>query len=74
VRREIGPIYTIDKFQFALGLPKTTTGKIIRRILRKIAEDDLTALGDTSTLAEPSVLEHLIDNRLNWNDGDDSTR
>lgn len=74
VRREIGPIFTIDKVQFAPGLPKTISGKFIRRILRKIAEDDLTALGDTSTLAEPSVLEHLIDNRLIRNDGDDSTR
>lgn len=73
VRTEIGPIFTIDKVQFASGLPKTISGKIIRRILRKIAANDLTALGDTSTLAEPSVLKHLIDNRLNRNDGDDST-
>ncbi|WP_064682914.1 MULTISPECIES: acetate--CoA ligase [Rhizobium] len=74
VRREIGATATPDKIQFALGLPKTTSGKIIRRFLRKIAKDELTALGDTSTLTEPSVLEHLIDNRLNLNDGDDSTR
>jgi acetyl-CoA synthetase len=74
VRREKGPTFTIDKVQFALGLPKTSSGKIIRRILGKIAEDDFTALGDTSTLADPSVLEHLIDNRLNRNDGDDRTR
>jgi acetyl-CoA synthetase len=53
VRNEIGPIASPDKIQFAPGLPKTRSGKIMRRILRKIAEDDFSALGDTSTLAEP---------------------
>ncbi|MBX4899102.1 acetate--CoA ligase [Rhizobium lentis] len=65
VRKEIGPIFTIDKVQFALGLPKTTSGKIIRRILRKIAEDKCTEFGDSSTLSNPTVVDHLIDNRLN---------
>ncbi|MDC3280602.1 acetate--CoA ligase, partial [Candidatus Pseudothioglobus singularis] len=57
VRKEIGPIATVDKIQFAQGLPKTRSGKIMRRILRKIAEDDYKELGDTSTLAEPGVVE-----------------
>ncbi|RWE35773.1 MAG: acetyl-coenzyme A synthetase, partial [Mesorhizobium sp.] len=65
VRKEIGPIATPDKIQFAPGLPKTRSGKIMRRILRKIAEDEFAALGDTSTLAEPAVIDHLIDNRQN---------
>ncbi|NKK67950.1 acetate--CoA ligase [Rhizobium leguminosarum bv. viciae] len=65
VRKEIGPIFTIDKVQFAQGLPKTTSGKIIRRILGKIAEDKCTEFGDTSTLSNPAVVDHLIDNRLN---------
>jgi len=64
VRSEIGPIATIDKIQFAPGLPKTRSGKIMRRILRKIAEDDYANLGDTSTLAEPEVVEDLINNRV----------
>jgi acetyl-CoA synthetase len=65
VRKEIGPIATPDKIQFAPGLPKTRSGKIMRRILRKIAEDEYAALGDTSTLADPAVVDHLIDNRQN---------
>ncbi|MBB3981504.1 acetyl-CoA synthetase [Sphingobium fontiphilum] len=65
VRREIGPIATPDVIQFAPGLPKTRSGKIMRRILRKIAEGDVSSLGDTSTLADPSVVDHLIaDSRL----------
>ncbi|MBL1419222.1 MAG: acetate--CoA ligase [Alphaproteobacteria bacterium] len=62
VRKEIGPIATIDKLQFAPGLPKTRSGKIMRRILRKIAEDEYGNLGDISTLAEPEVVEELIKN------------
>ena len=65
VRKEIGPIATPDLLQFAPGLPKTRSGKIMRRILRKIAEDDFSNLGDTSTLAEPAVVEDLIENRQN---------
>ncbi|SNY90541.1 acetyl-coenzyme A synthetase [Cohaesibacter sp. ES.047] len=65
VRHEIGPIASPDLIQFAPGLPKTRSGKIMRRILRKIAEDDFSALGDTSTLADPTVVEDLIDNRQN---------
>jgi acetyl-CoA synthetase len=65
VRREIGPIAAPDLIQFAPGLPKTRSGKIMRRILRKIAEDDFGALGDTSTLADPSVVESLVENRQN---------
>jgi len=64
VRSEIGPIATVDKIQFSPGLPKTRSGKIMRRILRKIAENDYSNLGDTSTLAEPEVVEDLIKNRL----------
>ena len=64
VRKEIGPIATVDKIQFAQGLPKTRSGKIMRRILRKIAEDDYEELGDTSTLAEPGVVDDLISNRV----------
>ena len=64
VRSEIGPIATVDKIQFAPGLPKTRSGKIMRRILRKIAEDDYANLGDTSTLAEPEVVQDLIANRI----------
>ncbi len=63
VRREIGPFAAPDVIQFAPGLPKTRSGKIMRRILRKIAEDDLANLGDTSTLAEPAVVEDLVKNR-----------
>ncbi|MDF1633083.1 acetate--CoA ligase [Mycoplana sp. MJR14] len=65
VRKEIGPIATPDKIQFASGLPKTRSGKIMRRILRKIAEDDFGSLGDTSTLADPAVVDDLIANRQN---------
>jgi acetyl-CoA synthetase len=65
VRNEIGPIASPDKIQFAPGLPKTRSGKIMRRILRKIAEDDFGALGDTSTLADPGVVDDLIENREN---------
>ncbi|AXE62425.1 acetate--CoA ligase [Candidatus Thioglobus sp. NP1] len=64
VRKEIGPIATVDKIQFAPGLPKTRSGKIMRRILRKIAEDDYANLGDTSTLSEPGVVDELISNRV----------
>ena len=65
VRKEIGPIASPDLIQWAPGLPKTRSGKIMRRILRKIAEDDFRALGDTSTLADPSVVDELIKNRMN---------
>jgi acetyl-CoA synthetase len=64
VRHEIGPIASPDKIQFSPGLPKTRSGKIMRRILRKIAEDDFGALGDTSTLADPGRRD-LIANRQN---------
>jgi acetyl-CoA synthetase len=63
VRKEIGPIATPDVIQFAPGLPKTRSGKIMRRILRKIAENDVQSLGDTSTLADPSVVADLVANR-----------
>ncbi len=65
VRSEIGPIAKPDLIQWAPGLPKTRSGKIMRRILRKIAEDDFATLGDTSTLADPSVVDDLIENRMN---------
>ncbi len=65
VRQEIGPIAKPDLIQWAPGLPKTRSGKIMRRILRKIAENDFGSLGDTSTLADPSVVEELIANRAN---------
>jgi acetyl-CoA synthetase len=64
VRREIGPIATPDAIQFAAALPKTRSGKIMRRILRKIAEGDTAALGDTSTLADPAVVDDLVANRV----------
>lgn len=64
-RQEIGPIAKPDIIQWAPALPKTRSGKIMRRILRKIAENDLGSLGDTSTLADPAVVEHLIENRAN---------
>tara|TARA_R110002049_G_scaffold160202_2_gene325237 strand:- start:18124 stop:20079 length:1956 start_codon:yes stop_codon:yes gene_type:complete len=64
VRGEIGPIASPDLIQWAPGLPKTRSGKIMRRILRKIAENDYGALGDTSTLADPSVVDDLIENRM----------
>ncbi|MDX2418348.1 MAG: acetate--CoA ligase [Xanthomonadales bacterium] len=65
VRKEIGPIATPDLIQWAPGLPKTRSGKIMRRILRKIAENDYSNLGDTSTLAEPEVVENLVEGRMN---------
>lgn len=65
VRKEIGPIASPDLIQWSPGLPKTRSGKIMRRILRKIAENQFDALGDTSTLADPTVVEDLIDNRMN---------
>ncbi len=65
VRTEIGPIAAPDLIQFAPGLPKTRSGKIMRRILRKIAEDEFSNLGDTSTLADPAVVDDLISNRQN---------
>jgi acetyl-CoA synthetase len=65
VRKEIGPIATPDHLHFTPGLPKTRSGKIMRRILRKIAENDFGALGDTSTLADPSLVESLIEGRRN---------
>ena len=64
VRKEIGPIATPDKIQFADTLPKTRSGKIMRRILTKIAAGDIKDLGDTSTLADPSVVEFLVKERL----------
>lgn len=64
VRQEIGPIATPDAVQFAPGLPKTRSGKIMRRILRKIAEGDVSSLGDTSTLADPAVVDDLVANRV----------
>ena len=63
VRKEIGPIAMPDKLQFAPALPKTRSGKIMRRILRKIAENDVGNLGDTSTLADPSVVDDRVKNR-----------
>ncbi|WP_279358098.1 acetate--CoA ligase [Methylobacterium indicum] len=65
VRKDIGPIASPDLIQFAPGLPKTRSGKIMRRILRKIAENEFSSLGDTSTLAEPAVVDDLIENRQN---------
>ena len=65
VRKEIGPIATPDVLQWAPGLPKTRSGKIMRRILRKIAENEPDKVGDTSTLAEPDVVRQLIENRMN---------
>jgi acetyl-CoA synthetase len=65
VRNEIGPIASPDFIQWAPGLPKTRSGKIMRRILRKVAANDYGELGDTSTLADPSVVEDLVANRLN---------
>jgi acetyl-CoA synthetase len=65
VRKEIGPIAAPDLIQWAPSLPKTRSGKIMRRILRKIAENDSTNLGDISTLADPAVVQDLVDNRMN---------
>jgi len=64
VRKEIGPIATPEKIQWADGLPKTRSGKIMRRILKKVAADDVADLGDTSTLADPSVVDDIVKNRL----------
>ena len=63
VRKEIGPIASPDVIQWAPGLPKTRSGKIMRRILRKVAANEFDTLGDTSTLADPAVVNELIDNR-----------
>jgi hypothetical protein len=65
VRKEIGPIAQPDLIQWAPGLPKTRSGKIMRRILRKIAENDYSNLGDISTLADPTVVQELVNNRMN---------
>ena len=65
VRKEIGPIATPDLLQWAPALPKTRSGKIMRRILRKIAANEHNQLGDTSTLADPTVVDDLVDNRQN---------
>jgi acetyl-CoA synthetase len=65
VRKEIGPIATPDLIQWAPRLPKTRSGKIMRRILRKIAENQPDQLGDITTLSEPSVVQELVDNRMN---------
>ena len=65
VRKQIGPLATPDLIHFTPGLPKTRSGKIMRRILRKIAENDYSNLGDTSTLAEPAVVNDLVENRMN---------
>jgi acetyl-CoA synthetase len=64
LRKEIGPIATPDKIQFADALPKTRSGKIMRRILTKIASGEINDLGDTSTLADPSVVQVLVKERL----------
>jgi len=64
VRKEIGPIATPEKIQWADGLPKTRSGKIMRRILKKVAADQIDDLGDTSTLADPSVVDDIVKNRL----------
>ena len=63
MRKEIGPIAAPDVIQWAPGLPKTRSGKIMRRILRKIAANETDSLGDTSTLADPGVVKDLVDNR-----------
>jgi acetyl-CoA synthetase len=68
VRKDIGPIASPDQIQFAPGLPKTRSGKIMRRILRKIAEDEPGSLGDTSTLADPAVVDDLVAHRQNKKD------
>ena len=65
VRKKIGPIATPDLIHFTAGLPKTRSGKIMRRILRKIAANEHDQLGDTTTLADPSVVDDLVNNRLN---------
>jgi acetyl-CoA synthetase len=68
VRKEIGAIASPDLIQWAPGLPKTRSGKIMRRILRKVAANEFADLGDTSTLADPGVVKGLIDNRMNRQD------
>jgi len=68
VRKDIGAIASPDQIQFAPGLPKTRSGKIMRRILRKIAEDEPGSLGDTSTLADPAVVDDLVKHRQNKKD------
>ena len=65
MRKQIGPIAAPDLIQWAPGLPKTRSGKIMRRILRKIAANEHGALGDTSTLADPAVVNDLVENRMN---------
>ena len=65
VRKEIGPIAKVNIIQWSPGLPKTRSGKIMRRILRKVAANEIDALGDTSTLADPGVVDDLIENRKN---------
>ena len=65
VRKQIGPIATPDIIQFAPGLPKTRSGKIMRRILRKVAANEHDQLGDTTTLADPSVVSSIVENRRN---------
>ena len=65
MRKEIGPFAKPDIIQWAPGLPKTRSGKIMRRILRKVAENDIDNLGDTSTLADPSVVDNIIKYRMN---------
>jgi acetyl-CoA synthetase len=65
VRKEIGPIAKVNIIQWSPGLPKTRSGKIMRRILRKVAANEINELGDTSTLADPTVVENLIENRQN---------
>ncbi len=65
MRKEIGAIAQPDLIQWAPGLPKTRSGKIMRRILRKIAANEYDQLGDTSTLADPAVVDSLVDNRMN---------
>ena len=67
VRKQIGPICYPDVIQFSPGLPKTRSGKIMRRILRKIAAGETHDLGDTSTLAEPEVVKNLVENKLSLN-------
>jgi acetyl-CoA synthetase len=68
VRKEIGAIASPDFIQWAPGLPKTRSGKIMRRILRKIAANEADQLGDTSTLADPTVVKELVDHRMNKGD------
>ncbi len=65
MRKEIGPIATPDVIQWAPGLPKTRSGKIMRRILKKIAANEIGDLGDTSTLADPTVVDNLVEHRAN---------